>query len=128
MNEHQARHFDLTFRYFQLTAINLIDAMQKQGIVDQEKIRQILEEFIFAQTSNLDQYYIKTDSDSSQKYYPSICFRDTELEECVQNWILPDGYDDFHATLPFGVVDSIFEPDDGKIGLTYGNDCDEVNI
>ena len=114
-------HFDLTYRFFQVQALNLISALTESGISDPEKITSIIEAFIFSMADNLDESFIRDKKLSDKPYYPMVCFRDREQVDEATEVVIPDGHDAFHETLPFGIVNDVLASGDRKLGFTFGN-------
>jgi len=121
-------HFGLVFRYFEIVVLHVIDAMKKNKCQNEEQFKTMLEDLLFSMAVDLDQYYIKDKEIGDKKFYPMICFRDNENIDESQEIVIPDGKDAFHETMPFGVVEEIFEMREKKCGFTYGNECGENDL
>ncbi len=128
MNITSEHHFDLTFRFAVVQAHNLIRALTEVGITDEKKVRSVLESFLFSMAEDFDESFIRDPALGNKKYYPMICFRDQEEIGKTEQIVFADGQDAFHETLPFGVVDTVLDPEDNKLGFTYGNEASEVDL
>ncbi|MBX7104035.1 MAG: hypothetical protein K1X57_08130 [Gemmataceae bacterium] len=107
-------HFQLTFRYLQVMAIQLASALQEHGVTDESQEREIIQSFLFNVCSGWDQYYITDPTCSREKVRPSMCFLQGEEEV-----IVPTGEDDFHELACYGAVESVFEPTDPNNDLNF---------
>jgi hypothetical protein len=121
-------HFDLVYRFFELMAVHIIKQIADNKISDEEQLKTMVIQFISDVAIDLDQFYIKDKEIGNKKFYPMICFRDTEYINESQEIVIPDGNDLFHETLPYGVGDDVFEMSKKKLGFIYGNECSEVEM
>jgi hypothetical protein len=122
-------HFGLTYRFFQLQGIHLIQALSENGIrADENQTKSILEVFLASMAIDLDQFFIRDKELGDRRFYPMVCFRDCERINKAQEIVLPDGNDAFHETLPYGVRDDLMEFVQKKLGFFYGNECQEIQL
>jgi len=121
-------HYKLVYRYFEVMALHIIDVLKKNRIENEEQFKEMLKCLLSSAAIDLDQYYIRDKELGDKKFYPMICFRDKEYVKEAQEIVIPDGADDFHDMLPYGVVDDVFEMREKKLGFTYGNECWQTDL
>jgi hypothetical protein len=121
-------HFGLVFRYFEVVALHVIDAINRSKFQNEEQFKGMLQDLLSSMAIDLDQYYIKDKQVGDRKFYPMICFRDHEDINESQEIVIPDGKDLFHEMMPYGVVDEVFEMREKKSGFAYGNECGEKDF
>lgn len=108
------KHYALTYRYFQVLAVELRAALQEQGIQDVSVQQKILETFLFSVAMSWDVGCIEDNDSRKGTWRPTPCFRDSkEIGESTV-LVVPDGADAFHEMAVFGAVKDAFEPDDPK--------------
>ena len=112
----------------QIVAVNLIEALEKNGVDDREKIKEIVESFLFSYGSEFDGYYVRENNDDTRKMYPFVGFRNTESIKEATEIVIPDGEDSFHETMPFGVAESLFDKNSDALDFIHGNNYGEENI
>jgi hypothetical protein len=121
-------HFHLVYRFFELMAVHIIKQIANNKITDEEQLKTAIVNFLSDVAIDLDQFYIKDKEIADKKFYPMICFRDTEYVKESQEIVIPDGEDLFHETMPYGVGEDVFEMREKKLGFTYGNECSKVEL
>lgn len=98
--------------------MNLVSELVSNDVAD-EKIRSIVEGFLFSMAMSFDDGVIRDKKIGDKGYYPTICFRDAWQVEEAKEITIPDGADAFHETVPFGVIEEMIESEEGDMGCEY---------
>ena len=106
------KHYALTYRYFQVLAVELRAALHQEGVQDQTVQQKILEAFLFSVAMSWDDGCIEDPELRRGAWHPTPCFRDSkEISESTK-LVIPDGADSFHEMAVFGAIEDAFAIDD----------------
>jgi hypothetical protein len=98
-------HFDLTYRYLQVLAIELRVALHNQGVHDPAAQQKILETFLFSVAMSWDARCLEDRKARKGRWHPTPCFRDSAQPEEASVIVVPDGADSFHEMAVFNAVE-----------------------